>query len=656
MLEDPKQAMAPNEKRSGFRFPWGGERHEEDLPLPSATPATSIGNVLVEHRTRPAPMALPGHRKPVLDPDDVGPGPFDITADDDLETAEAEAVDEAEREEELQAAEALAEEEAVREALDWPSSDLAARAAHDLKVSTNGAGPSGATEAAGSPEHDAEAAGAAAEGDAVDEAVAAVVASEAEAASAAAATLAGATLAGAEAEPKPEPASDVPAVPAADAPARPAIVVEGSPPTPAAPVAVAVAREPRRDNPLIANLVRAMREATMVSRDETVAHVRAESATRLEEIRDRATTRSVQLRKRTEEDVASIREWAKTEIARIRAEADDRIVGRKARLAREVETHADDTERRLTEVTDTVAAFEAEMAGYFEGLLREEDPARLATLAERMPEPPAFGALPELEDDATATGPMGHGPGGPGSGDDTGTDTEADTGDDAAPRTRSGRRRGRAAAAASQDDLAPLDVSETELEDPDETVTISRDLAAILNDEETLAALSGLAAAEEASRTAANAAVRAEADAAEAAKSARHAESDAADAAGAARRAEAEAARRNGADTAVAVAPGPDDDDTGPFSGVPVESQTRVLVSGLASIAAISAFKVALGRLTGITSVNVTAAVDGEFVFSVTHAEYTDLRPLLPHLPGFTVTIRSDEGGILRVDAVEAAS
>ncbi|MGH9887372.1 MAG: hypothetical protein ACREBE_17720, partial [bacterium] len=59
---------------------------------------------------------------------------------------------------------------------------------------------------------------------------------------------------------------------------RPALRVEGEP------------RLPRRDNPLVAGLVKAMREAAIASRAETTARLEAEATARVEAIRGRATT------------------------------------------------------------------------------------------------------------------------------------------------------------------------------------------------------------------------------------------------------------------------------------------------------------------------------------------------------------------------------
>ena len=92
------------------------------------------------------------------------------------------------------------------------------------------------------------------------------------------------------------------------------------------------------------------------------------------------------LRKRADEDIAAIREWSKTEIARVRA-GDRATASRRAEteLTGETQRHAASVERLVDEVQSTVAAFEADMEQFFKRLLAENDPARLAALAEQAP-------------------------------------------------------------------------------------------------------------------------------------------------------------------------------------------------------------------------------------------------------------------------------
>lgn len=150
---------------------------------------------------------------------------------------------------------------------------------------------------------------------------------------------------------------------------------------------------PRRDNPLVAGLVRAMREAAEASHGESIAALRAEASVQVESLRADAANELTALGKQADDDVAAIREWAKAEVARIRAESEERIADRRAAHERALEAHAGTTDARIAEVEAAVAAYEAEMDAFFERLLAEDDPARLATLAERAPEPPALAEL-----------------------------------------------------------------------------------------------------------------------------------------------------------------------------------------------------------------------------------------------------------------------
>src|SRR5215213_7501491 len=148
------------------------------------------------------------------------------------------------------------------------------------------------------------------------------------------------------------------------------------------------ARPRRRENPLVAGLVKAMREAAIASRDETMSRLRVEAEARVESIRTRATTEAAELRKRADGDIAEIREWSKAEIARIREETESRIESRKTELSGETGRHADSVERLVTEVKSVVETFQDDMERFFERLLAENDPARLAALAEQAPDAP----------------------------------------------------------------------------------------------------------------------------------------------------------------------------------------------------------------------------------------------------------------------------
>ena len=288
-------------------------------------------------------------------------------------------------------------------------------------------------------------------------------------------------------------------------------------------------RMPRRGNPLVAGLVKAMREAAVASREETGVRLQAEAEARIEAIRARATIEAAALRKRADEDVAGIREWSKAEMAKLRQKTEDRIEGRRTELAGETDRHAASVDRLVQEVQTTVSAFEADMERFFKRLLAENDPARLATLAEQAPDPP----------DLRGDGPPA---------------------------------------------IADIDEAEAGLE--------------------------------------AEAAAEAEAEATEGLDMSSAENWPAAVMA---------AARRDGA---------PDDADTSDTAG------SRLLVSGLTSVAGISAFKGALGQLPGIRAVSVSSGERGVFIFAVHHDPEVELGPAVLSLQGFDarITRTSDDG------------
>ncbi|MBI3748036.1 MAG: hypothetical protein HY262_04205 [Chloroflexi bacterium] len=149
----------------------------------------------------------------------------------------------------------------------------------------------------------------------------------------------------------------------------------------------------RRATKFMAELSHAMQAAAEHARTETMERFQAEAKAVVEEIRTSATTEVADLRRRADDDVAAIREWSKAEIARIREETEARVAARKTGLDAEMEAHAATVETRAERVAAVVAAFEAEMGAFFDRLNAEEDPTRIATMAETMPDPPSLEAV-----------------------------------------------------------------------------------------------------------------------------------------------------------------------------------------------------------------------------------------------------------------------
>lgn len=186
------------------------------------------------------------------------------------------------------------------------------------------------------------------------------------------------------------PAASVIETPAAGA----AATARASDPMPASDPTPEVEPAPaRRENPLVAGLVRAMRDAATVARAEAAAKAAADADARVEGLRAEAATTSTDLRKHADEDLAAIRDWSRAQLARIREETERRSADRKARLDRDLEIQTIRLDARVDAVAAVTADFEARMAAFYDTLLAEDDPARLAGLAERLPEPPTFEDL-----------------------------------------------------------------------------------------------------------------------------------------------------------------------------------------------------------------------------------------------------------------------
>jgi hypothetical protein len=303
------------------------------------------------------------------------------------------------------------------------------------------------------------------------------------------------------------------------------------------------------------------------------------------------------LRKRADDDAIGIREWSKAEIARIREEAEKRIGERRAELTRETDAHANGVERLVEQVQEVATTFEAEMEQFFEVLLAEQDPARLATLAEQVPDAPVFDALPPLKraqapnrnnGTARAKVPAGRLPAAKVATDATNpvNTTEGDVA--AESDVPEARLEPDAAAAAEAEAIADLDH-----EPADGQEWTSGNLATVLATAPKVDSPEDLSADEIVGLL--------------------------------------------GIDTGSA-------DDAAETNA---SEQTRVVVTGLTSVAGISAFKGSLGRVPGVTSVSVSTGTDDDFVFAVAHATTTDLRRAVPAFAGFGAQMTLDDGEVI---------
>src|SRR5258705_4545117 len=152
---------------------------------------------------------------------------------------------------------------------------------------------------------------------------------------------------------------------------------------------------PRRPSKFMEDLSKAMQAAAEEARTQTLGQFQADAKTHIEGIQGRLTSETVDLRRKADDDVAAHREWSKLEIARVREETEGRITARKSLLESEIALHATQIDREVEIVQARVSEFEAEMAAFFERLLGEADPTQIATMAERLPEPPSFDTVTE---------------------------------------------------------------------------------------------------------------------------------------------------------------------------------------------------------------------------------------------------------------------
>jgi hypothetical protein len=380
----------------------------------------------------------------------------------------------------------------------------------------------------------------------------------------------------------------------------------------------------------MADLTRAMQGAAETAKADTLARFSADAKAHIESIHAATAVEATELRKQADDDVASIREWSKAEIARIREETDERITHRKARLEREIDAHAADIEGRIERVQRRVDAFEAEMAEFFQRLIAEEDATRFAAMAASLPEPPPWDEMSNGEFATLTDTEPAH-------------DMYAQIEEALAEQTVAVDPWPEAPAQATETAEATAEA----IEAPETTDAPATDGAQPVEAE-----------AEATDEPAAGEAVTAEPET----------EADTLDPRVAALgltpdfdAAEAEAAAFNPDD-----APGEeeiavigDDALAARLAGLVPDADsaatetltTRVIVTGLVSVASIAGFKRQLSRVAGVQSVGVSSGPDGEFLFAVAHDSGIVLRDAVTTLPGFGARVTAEAEGELTVTA-----
>ena len=506
-----------------------------------------------------------------------------------------------------------------------------------------------------------------------------------------------------EGAPESAVASDQPAATwtESDFTARPAIgssqaVSAGVPP----PAAAQPAPAPKKPTKLMADLAAAIRATTEAARDQRLSQLDSEATGIVEMIRAQSDEGAVALRRQSDEDVAAIREWAKAEIARIKDSCEAKIADRKHVLEQEVADHAAAIEDRVAEVHRTVDGYRRAMDAYFASMQAEQDPARLATMAEAMPDAPTIETLTDLDNmqihgaaarraaseqevepeaasiegsaspveassasvEASVQAPESDGSESQGDGDivvsadriakalggfvDAATPDQEHAAEPA--QAASPFADGAAADAATGEDTPRWAAGE-----PDESQSAEGgapvDRGAIMAALEAAAeAVVAAEAAAESAETAEAAADAAETAAERAASQAVRREGDDADAQ-AALSARVDAGgfdTESYQDRLASLMPGHTEGDA---EGEP--RTTQVIVTGLVSVASIASFKRHLGRVAGVTGVAVASGPDGEFIFNVSSRADVSFRDAIPTMPGFAARVVATGNGVINVTA-----
>jgi hypothetical protein len=406
-----------------------------------------------------------------------------------------------------------------------------------------------------------------------------------------------------------------PADPPASAPEptrAPAVAATRSPATVGAPPAAAPHRRPTQ---FLADLTRAMQAAAEQARTATLDQFRGDGTAVVEQIHARSATGATELRRRADEDAAAIKDWSKAEIARIRDETERRTAARRGQLESQLERHAAMVEHEIEKVRGRIATFEAEMGQFFDSLVGEDDPAAFAARATSLPEPPSFE---DLDDDAMMALLCEPGVGMPEPLADAPLAVvlaeargEQDAGAGDAPLDRAAPTAAiRKAAEAAAYVLEPEPSSDAEQD----------------GDVDPRLAMLGLTPDFSAAEMAA-----AEMAAAEMAA------------------AEIDDMPEIGRDALEARLSGLVPGDASEADEAAVT--TKVVVTGLVSVASIASLKRHIGRLAGVSHVGVTSGPDAEFVFAVSHDPSTSLRDLIPSIPGFAARVVGFSDGIISVSA-----
>ncbi|HYN48797.1 MAG TPA: hypothetical protein VER83_08010, partial [Candidatus Nanopelagicales bacterium] len=422
----------------------------------------------------------------------------------------------------------------------------------------------------------------------------------------------------------------------------------GEPALAAAPSGAAPQRRPTK---FLADLTRAMQAAAEQARTATLDQFRGEGTTVIEQIHARSATGATELRRHADDDVAAIKDWSKAEIVRVRDETERRIGARREQLEGQLGRHAAIVEHEIDKIRGRIASFETEMGKFFDDLVGEEDPAVFAARAVSLPEPPTFE---DLDNDAMTALLREPGLGVPEPVIEEAVEAVLEPAGDAVVGVVADDPQGTHNAVAED---APLD-----REAAMAAIQAAAEAAAALE----AAELTADAAAAQMTDAAVEVAAEGAPDVSAPDPSAPAAADDEIDprlamlgltpnfaaaeiAAVEMAAAEVDGMPEIGGDALAARLSGlvPGDEPEAAEAAV----TTRVVVTGLVSVASIASFKRHMGRLVGVGHVGVSSGPDAEFVFVVSHDPATSLRDLIPTLPGFAARVVGVGDGVIQVSA-----
>lgn len=357
--------------------------------------------------------------------------------------------------------------------------------------------------------------------------------------------------------------------------------------------AVTTTQDPRG---YLAELRSALQGTAERARDDALEGLDAEATAAIDDLAEMSATTTAALRETALAEIAALREREAAEVERVRLESGRLISERERRLAEELEATARAADERIAAIRTVVERFRDEMDDFTDRLRAAEDPVDLAAIAASMPAPPP---LPDVAGASV-----------------TSADDEARS-DDAGDRPEAG---------AGRSDAAALDAAEAEAAHlaangggdggsmPPTTPTTRRP------------------ATQARSRT-------------------RATQRPAARSVGAASAPPSEIGTLGDRVPAILST-----DATAAASSEPGDGEverTRLVVSGLVSLAGITGFRQGIARRPEIHSVGVGSTPAGEFTFDVVHDPDVALEAIIGNLVRFQPRVERREPGELAVLVVD---